>query len=321
MWFVEWILRCSLSILAFLGALITPWRNTGGNDGIHLAIGPQCGPLSGRTSDVNAGLNLSTIKTIVSFGDSYTDGGGKRNGSPLAPAVIIPPNAQAGGRSTNGKLWIENIASDIGATLMDYATPSAVTNLSMWPSNPKPVDFLGEMAIFLDQSNKLDPNTTLYTVFFGINDYEDSKIDGNHLPQAAQVIVDQIKILSSPPTNGRSFLVTDVYGRGAHSTAGDAYLQSIFDGLNDLHTGPLSLNVAFADFARIWDGVLGPDPGYQPFGYTSPTSCVIGDGTSTEGSCDDPEHYFYWIPGHPSKETMRIMADYVEEVITSCRVA
>jgi hypothetical protein len=58
--------------------------------------------------------------------DSYTDGGGKRNGSPLAPAVIIPPNAQAGGRSTNGKLWIENIASDIGATLMDYAVSSCV---------------------------------------------------------------------------------------------------------------------------------------------------------------------------------------------------
>ena len=92
--------------------------------------------------------------------DSYTDGGGNHDGSPLAPPVIIPPNAEAGGRSTNGKLWIENIADDIGAKLMDYAvsshialtvstetvsqTSSAVTNLSLWPSNPKPVDFLGE---------------------------------------------------------------------------------------------------------------------------------------------------------------------------------
>jgi len=98
-------------------------------------------------------------------------------------------------------------------------------------------------------------------------------------------------------------------------------VQSIFNGLNTLHTRAPYLSVAFVDFARIWDGVLGSDPGYQAFGYTSTESCVIGDGTSTAGSCDDPEHYFYWIPGHPSKETMRIMADYVEEVIASCRIA
>ena len=53
--------------------------------------------------------------------DSYTDGGGNHDGSPLAPPIIIPPGAEAGGRSTNGKLWIENIADDIGAKLMDYA--------------------------------------------------------------------------------------------------------------------------------------------------------------------------------------------------------
>lgn len=52
--------------------------------------------------------------------DSYTDGG-KHDGSPLAPPIFIPPNPEAGGRSTDGKIWIENIADDIGAKLMDYA--------------------------------------------------------------------------------------------------------------------------------------------------------------------------------------------------------
>ena len=116
------------------------------------------------------------------------------------------------------------------------------------------------VAIFLNQSNHLDPDSTLYTVFFGIKwvllvsynimrAYMDHKwlwgfqgwwwipsvwidwnwqyfeVDGNHLPQAAQVVINQIKILSSPPTNGISFLVTDVYGRGTHTAAGDAYVQ------------------------------------------------------------------------------------------------
>ena len=56
-------------------------------------------------------------------------------------------------------------------------------------------------------------------------DYVSVSADGDQLPQAAQVIIDQIKILSSPPTNGRSFLVTDVYGRGTHTQAGDDYVQ------------------------------------------------------------------------------------------------
>jgi hypothetical protein len=56
--------------------------------------------------------------------DSYTDGGGNHDGSPLAPPILMPPNSEAGGRSTDGKLWIENIADDIGAKLMDYAVCS-----------------------------------------------------------------------------------------------------------------------------------------------------------------------------------------------------
>ncbi|KAH7914939.1 carbohydrate esterase family 16 protein [Hygrophoropsis aurantiaca] len=301
-------------------------RRQGPNDGIHLAVGPQCGPLSGTVSDVNAGLDLSNYKTIVSFGDSYTDGG-RHDGGPLLPPVIIPPNAQAGGRSTNGKVWVENIADDIGAKLMDYAVSlryrisSSVVNITLWPSNSRPVDFLQQVSLFLSQSNNLDPDTTLYTIFFGINDWLDSFIDGDYLPQAAADLLGQMSLLASPPTNARNFLLTDVYGRGTTDARGQAWLQAIFDGLIAFHGQNPPLNVAFANYATIWDGVLGPNPGYRAFGYTNTSSCVIGNGTSTVGSCSDPEHYFYWIPGHPSKETHRIMADYVEEVLAACRVS
>ena len=38
------------------------------NDGIHLAVHPVCGKLDGNVTDVNAGLVLSSYKTIVAFG-------------------------------------------------------------------------------------------------------------------------------------------------------------------------------------------------------------------------------------------------------------
>ncbi|KAI0365404.1 hypothetical protein BV20DRAFT_954326 [Pilatotrama ljubarskyi] len=314
------------SVYDFAVALRSPLVRQDRNNGIHLAVAPVCGPLSGNVSDVNAGIDIRGINTIVAFGDSYTDGG-RDDGGPLAPPVVVPPDAEAGGRSTDGKVWVEDLADDIGAKLMDYAQSGACTDLSLWPSAIKQFDFIGQMKTFLNQSNELDPATTLYAIFFGINDYEDSKTDGTaNLQAAAQVILTQIRTLVSPPTNARSFLVTDVYGRGTHTPEGDAFVQTIFSGLHDLRANSSAvsggqLNFAFAEFSRIWDGVLGPDPGFEAFGYVSTDACIVDcsiQECTTNGMCDDPDHYFYYIPGHPSKEGHRIMADYVEEVLGRC---
>lgn len=118
----------------------------------------------------------------------------------------------------------------------------------------------------------------------GINDYSASKTDGNHLPQAAQVVLDQITLLASPPTNARSFLVTDDYGRGTHNPNGDAYKTKIFQGLAELHSKLPHLQVAFVDFAPLWDAVLGSTPGYKAFGYASSGYCVA-DSLTTVGAC------------------------------------
>ncbi|KAH9934521.1 uncharacterized protein BXZ73DRAFT_100711 [Epithele typhae] len=340
-----------LVLVHVLSWLATPRLTPRDINGIHLAVHPVCGTLSGHVVDVNAGVDLGLINTVVAFGDSYTDGG-RDDGGPLAPPVVIPPDALAGGRSTNGKVWVEHLSDDIGATLMDYAQSGACTDLRLWPSNYKKVDFLGQMSTFLGQNNSLAPGTTLYAVFFGINDFGDSRNDCEEsLQAAAQVILEQIRILASPPTNGRSFLVLDDYGIGTHTAAGDAFVQTVFSGLRDLHDGinsttpftpsspppvldaqrPLQagvvrgprLNVAFASLSRIWDGVLGPDPGYEAFGYRSTDACITQCSLlfcSVEGMCDDPEHYFSYIPSHPSKEGMRIMADYVKEVMNKCVV-
>ncbi|KAI5990304.1 hypothetical protein F5J12DRAFT_863153 [Pisolithus orientalis] len=299
--------------------ILRPRFYPGTNDtSVHLAVHPRCGSLTGNFSDVNAGLDMRRYKTIVSFGDSYTDGG-RRDGGPLAPPVVIPPDPFAGGRSTNGKVWVEHLAEEAGATLLDYAWSSAVTNITLWPDNPFPRDFIMQTTVFLNQSHHLDPETTLFTVFFGINDWEDSFVDGNHLPQAAEDLLGQIALLSEPPTNARDFLITDVYGRGIHNTWGEAWVQSVFDGLVKLHTQSfLRLNVAFANFATIWDGVLGSNPGYKAFGYVSADAC--NPGSTTAASCPDPDHYFYWFYGHPSRVTHKIMADYVNEVLDLCRV-
>ncbi|KAF8072324.1 carbohydrate esterase family 16 protein [Lyophyllum atratum] len=324
------MLTSSLVTLAYLftcTSALYARRQTGpDHNGVHLAVAPRCGTLGGATADINAGLRADQFKTVVAFGDSYTDGG-HDDGRPLDPPIIVPPSPSAGGRSVGGLTWVEFVSNDIGARIMDYAQSAACIDLSLWPSNPRQVDLIHQVQTFVDQGNNLDPNTTLYTMFFGINDYIASKTDGDHMQEAAQALLNQIELLASPPTNGRSFMVLDVYGRGEIAPQGEAFKQTVYTGLGNFHTrtNGTQLNVSYVDFSNIWNGVLGPDPGFQAFGYVSGSEsciqCTAENGCSTIGSCSDPEHFFYWFPGHPSNETDRIMADYVEEVWENCKVA
>ncbi|KAF8608192.1 hypothetical protein BDV93DRAFT_531319 [Ceratobasidium sp. AG-I] len=288
------------------------------NDGIHLAIGPTCGlpSTNGSVVDVNAGLYaLSKYKTIVSFGDSFTSDG-KFDGSAPDPPVQTGTSPRYGGRFANGYVWVENIANDTGAHLLDYAVPGAVTDTAIWPSKATESSFVQQVTIFQNQSHSFDPNTTLYSVFFGINDYSASAKDGDHMLAAAEALLGQIELLSQPPTNARSFLVIDDYGRDTSVVLGTH--TRVFNGLAAVRESTPQMKFAYVDFAYLWDGIL-KSPGYQAFGYNSTNYCTPSS-TSTVGACTDPAHTFYWINGHPSKQTHRIMADYIEEVLEQCRV-
>ncbi|KAJ7861411.1 carbohydrate esterase family 16 protein, partial [Mycena olivaceomarginata] len=290
------------------------------NDGVHLAITPVCGKLGGTFANANAGVPTTGIKTLVAFGDSYTSGG-RSDGGTLPPAVLNGTSPRAGGRGTDGPVWAEDVASDLGYKGIEitlFQVSGAVVNVTLWPSEAGQTDFLHEAALFLSQKNVLDPATTLYTVFFGINDFGASSTDGNHLPQAAAELLTQIKQLAAAPTLAKNIVVLDDYGRGGHSATGDAWKQAVFAGLTPLRAQ--GLNVAFVDFAPLWDAVLGTTPGFAAFGYKTSGACIPNlSQTDLSGECATPLNSFYWLPGHPSKETHRIMADYVKLVLTNCK--
>lgn len=97
----------------------------------------------------------------------------------------------------------------------------------------------------------------------------------------------------------------------------------------------------FANFAMIWDGVFGLSPRHEAFSCVSTEAC--NPGPTTDDSCEDSDHHFYWFircvfgsfswiraswnwcvnknGRHPSRVTHKIMADYVLEVLDNCRVA
>ncbi|KAE9409878.1 hypothetical protein BT96DRAFT_984223 [Gymnopus androsaceus JB14] len=257
---------------------------------VHLAVTPNCGNFSGSPADVNQGLKpLSSYATIVAFGDSYTSGG-TFNGSALAPAVLSPPNPNAGGRITNGPLWVENLASAADATLQDWSVNGSV----------------------------VDSNLYSTIRFEGQPDYLTQEIFGGPEALATTVVSDiifGILELNSNPTFAKNFLIVDNYGRGTQSAEGEAYKEALFSALYALSKE--GLNIGFVDFKTVWDGVLNGSPGYQEFGYSDDGACLSSDLTM-DGECDAPDTTFYWVPGTPSAATHSIMAEYVEEVLTQC---
>ncbi|KAF5345346.1 hypothetical protein D9758_008462 [Tetrapyrgos nigripes] len=289
---------------------------------VRLAVSPNCGTLAGAPASVNAGLkDLSSFDTIVAFGDSYTSGG-VADGSALAPADIVPPNPSAGGRISNGKLWVENLANVAGATLHDYAINGSVIDaMEFQMSSPlrQQKDFLGQVNSYLSSRTRpVNPDTTLFVVFVGTRDYENREdLTFQNFSLTTGAISYAIADLTFS-SGVKNFLFVDNYGRGEKTSDGEAYKQALFDALKDAKA-QMGISFAFADLYPIWNGVLGSNPGYEAFGFTSPGACIVDQ--SLNDACDDPDHTFYWISEYPSASTHSIMAEYVEKVITQFRKA
>jgi phospholipase/lecithinase/hemolysin len=59
---------------------------------------------------------------------------------------------------------------------------------------------------------------------------------------------------------------------------------------------------------------------FATYGYVSTKHCLEGQRSSIEDECDDPERTVYYMGAHPSRQTHRIMAEYVITVMRKCFV-
>ncbi|KAJ7894589.1 hypothetical protein B0H13DRAFT_2036102, partial [Mycena leptocephala] len=206
-----------------------------------------------------------------------------------------------------------------GAKLINYAViDRSVVDVNQWPQvasvqTKASVDFINQVNTFCT-TQKLDPSTTLYIIFFGIGDYAEAIATGHtDMNQIAGVLVYTMLGLTSSQSFAKNILIVDNYGLGKTSPTGDAFKNDLFTSLGTGHR-LYGWNVGFASFNSIWEGVLYGSPGASAFGYTNTGTCVQGSQT-----CADPAHTLYWTPGNPTAATHSIMATYVEEVLTQCK--
>ncbi|KAJ7246782.1 hypothetical protein B0H12DRAFT_1325002 [Mycena haematopus] len=292
---------------------------------LTLAVQPACGSLdSANFTEINAGINLNTIKTVVTFGDSWTSTGA--NGTVPLPPILHPPLPSAGARNsenrraTNGFMWSERLAADLNAKLLDYSWGGAIIDNFAYnttsPLNKTGIprsDFVAQAALFFLQGRFLDalvPSETLYTVAFGINDDGQFKIAGGDIDLAYNTYVTKLAQLQA--SGARNILIHGMYTSHPETDA----LQSRVFAYLAASRAANGTNVAFVNLERLFSTIAAAP---AEFGYTGNATCLISANTIV-GGCADPDRSVFYIPGHPSMMTHGLINEYTQAVVEQCVV-
>lgn len=303
--------------------------------------------------------------SIVAFGDSYSDNGdaGAMSSSLLSKAVMAgatPPKdasylpaapdteyAKAGaGRWSNGPTAVEVMATQLNATLTDYAVGGAKSgedNYYAWLDTPAKTGVLGQIAAFKAAASGVDPKA-LYFIFIGANDYfqaEDNNLFANLPPinDAAKInaLADAAvanmgtAVRSLADAGARQFMVvnstdlTMVPWENFYERTGDAatYTARVNATLPKAMSGlekELGINVIVFDHTGVSAAIKADTSTHgitefkQPCRLTWYPDQAKAAATPTCGNAD--AHYF-WDEWHPTTAVHRIVGEAMAAAVTT----
>ncbi|PLW11781.1 hypothetical protein PCANC_22088 [Puccinia coronata f. sp. avenae] len=266
---------------------------------IKLAVQPECGRLSSSDfANFNSGIDLTQIQTIYSFGDSWTSNG-KFDGSPAIPAVAQGNNPMYGRRASNGPMWTEHLTSS-QQVLKNYAVGGATVDHNLWKARANKSDMVGQVDKFLSQGQSIN-SASLATIFYGINDYAALQEGPGSLEEAAKELLKQTERLISVGLT--HFIVLTPYFNRPDINNFNKLIWNGFKYLNQSR----GIKFAYVDLSALFTAIYA-NP--SSFGYKSTGAC-LKSALTTQGGCNDPDDYLYWIPSHPQYQTHRLIADWV----------
>ena len=268
-----------------------------------------------------AGLSMGASAQAVPsnvfvFGDSLMD-----TGNLFLATGGFPPAPYFGGRFSNGPLFGEIIAGNLGLAL----TPSLVDgNNFSWAgaqtgtglSNGFIPNVQTQINQFLGPFGELaDPNA-LYIIDGGGNDVLPASASAN-LPAAIAAIVGNIKteVETLAAAGAKNFVIINVarvgdtprvQALGGAAAAGANFIsnqinQGLLSALMDIHGNNKNLDLDLLDLFALGTTV-NANPG--AFAFTNSTDPCF-DGANV---CANPDQYLYWDTFHPTAAVGRIIA-------------
>ncbi|KAI9615130.1 hypothetical protein H4Q26_011670 [Puccinia striiformis f. sp. tritici PST-130] len=247
-----------------------------------MAVQPQCGAFTSKDSvNFNAGINLALIKTIYSFGDSWSSNG-RQDGSPASPAVPQGTNPMYGRRASNGPMWTENLASN-QRTLKSYAIGGATVDHNLWRARATKSDMVGQVDKFLSQRQPIASDSSLATIFFGINDYSSVSEGPGTLQQAANQLLKETDRLIGAGLRQFIIVGTTVFQPIEFQHQLQQRGLEWFQNLKQSR----GIKFAYVDLSSLFTAIYA-NP--SSFGYKSTGACLKSAST-TAGGCSNPDDF------------------------------
>ncbi|MEH1772612.1 MAG: SGNH/GDSL hydrolase family protein [Nostoc sp.] len=261
---------------------------------------------------------------IYVFGDSFSDTGNVFN----ATNGIIPPSpTYSNGRFSNGPIWVDYLASDLGLTLNlknNFAFGGATTgaeNIGL-PGLP---GLQQEINSFVSANKAADPNA-LYIIWAGTNDYLSYFFGGD--PNPTNIVGNLSAALTSLVTDGaRDIMVVNLPDLGKLPFANfDSQRSNLFNTFSSTHNSSLNttlkslrqqlspdINIIELNVNSLFDRIIAaPDE----FGFTNATnSCISKDlsvvpiDVPTQQVLCNPEKFLFWDEVHPTTTTHKLIGE------------
>ncbi|MEH2269868.1 MAG: SGNH/GDSL hydrolase family protein [Nostoc sp.] len=267
---------------------------------------------------------------IYVFGDSFSDTGNVFN----ATNGIIPPSqTYFNGRFSNGPIWVDYLASDLGLTLNlknNFAFGGATTgteNIGL-PGLP---GLQQEINSFISANKTADPNA-LYIIWAGTNDYLSYFFGGD--PNPTNTVGNLSAALTSLVTDGaRDIMVVNLPDLGKLPFANfDSQRSNLFNTFSSTHNSSLDttlkslrqqlspdINIIELNVNSLFDRIIAaPDE----FGFTNATnSCISKDlsvvpiDVPTQQVLCNPEKFLFWDEVHPTTTTHKLIGELAFSVL------
>ena len=287
------------------------------------------------STSVHAAFNYTAL---FSLGDSLSDVGnsllalGGQTGTPPYTDIIpSQPYPFGGGRFSNGRVWVEHLAQDLGLSLVPSLIPGGAglafggaRTGSLTGVTPNASPTLEQQAQLLIGALGTLSSDTLYVVWGGGNDVRDAgdKLALNDVPGALTIIAEAVANIDSTVTalhaaGAERFLIPNLPNLGFTPAVqllgqagidGAAFLTSQFNSnlagsIAALNADP-NLTVQELDVFALVNGIFA-DPG--TFGFSNLTAgCVL---ENSGLGCANSDEYFFWDGIHPTRAAYGILGD------------
>jgi phospholipase/lecithinase/hemolysin len=241
-----------------------------------------------------------TFTNVVAFGDSLSD-----NGNLYTWTYGAFPNSNYfEGRFSNGPVWVEYLAMNLGAVLDDFAYGGASTSDGIFfiPSLQE------QIAIWQVQD---DASQDLFSVWAGANDYllggsTDAQKAVSNVLDGLETLADsgatRILLLNLPDIGLTPDLLSETAEVQAEATAYSlAFDQGIAESLASFSGDHPGVVIYFFDVHGLFKKLLA-DP--QAYGFQNATDVSPGFGKDDYNG----EHYVFWDDVHPTTEAHALLA-------------